>query len=255
MGVKYHSKLSPTNSIDDIGKDKRNFIHDPVRQKGNVGYLTSNNALKIQQTSLLGLDQYQENVDRSLAQITKSNPSDHQRNFLQHISLPASILGTTLSPFNAITLSSSGGSLSVRNDDSIEGIMQGNSSRYSDNYAMHNHYHPHQFYQHHHHHYLLSSIMETNPILQPPKTHSIEDINALVQIVPSPHQQALNPTALKFGYKLPIQANEGQKYDRQSFKAGSYGGYVDAFGTRRLILYNTSPAQKLISRNNNGHDG
>lgn len=247
MTVQYDLNCPPPNCIVDIGKNQRNYIHDTATQKKNDNYLRPIDALKLQHSSYLDFDHYSENVDRVLSQITKDRPST--TTFLQHISIPSSIPEATLPSMNIVTLSSNG-PLSVQSNESLEGIVQKNASLYSD---MVTHYQPHQFY---HHHHLLSSIKETNSLLQRPKVHSIQDINSLLQIVPSSRQQtgkryqSFHPTAFDVRYIRPTQTPAEQTIDPQSIKADSYG-HIDPFGVRRIVYYNASPTQGFTSRNNN----
>jgi len=57
-----------------------------------------------------------------------------------------------------------------------------------------------------------------------------------------------------FRYYLPRHYHEEQSDGRGDTRAGSYG-YVDPFGIRRVVYYNTAPGTGFVHRKNNRYVG
>ncbi|XP_050538630.1 uncharacterized protein LOC126904035 isoform X2 [Daktulosphaira vitifoliae] len=57
-----------------------------------------------------------------------------------------------------------------------------------------------------------------------------------------------------FKYYLPKHYHEEQSNDQEDTRAGSFG-YIDPFGIRRVIYYNTAPGTGFVHRKNNRYVG
>lgn len=68
-----------------------------------------------------------------------------------------------------------------------------------------------------------------------------------------PYYDGVSDTANGFRYYLPRQYHEEDNSDPER-RAGSFG-YVDPFGIRRVVYYNTSPEKGFVHRKNNRYVG